>query len=253
MSDEDQKLYCLDAKGVRTLVRAGVLTGVGLPGSPHPSAETVREAVNRTLVRNQSWLETELVVEPEGGATSQNSQPESGDAGEPVAPLRQPSRWERFWDWFLRRSPAQQLPPENIRARDDTQAIGDWEACQGDDNLDAAFNWMRHVLDRDYSDEEIERAIVVVEVGRSTVYTAHRVDASGVEIRGLLSEAERGHAESMARRNRQGDIQDFANAAAPQMVALLAKAAKRPTDEERAEVVAGLAHKDRDPGQESHG
>lgn len=103
--------------------------------------------------------------------------------------------------------------------------LADRRACQGKDPLEAAVNWARHILDRDFEYPEVRRALVVVEVGRGlharTFYATHRTDASGVEVRGLLSEALRGQTELVTRSNRHHDIDTFAKALAPQLEGLV--------------------------------
>jgi hypothetical protein len=107
------------------------------------------------------------------------------------------------------------------------QEVGDRRACQGEDPLEAAVNWMRHVIDRDFDSQaqQIKRAVVIVEVGSGrkalTVFTSHRVDVTPVELRGLLSEAMRGQEEMFTRANRHADIDGFVNEALPQLLAAL--------------------------------
>jgi len=127
---------------------------------------------------------------------------------------------ERFPEWMFRR-PRRTFGESEFRPLS-LQEQGDRRACQGADPLEAADNWMRHVLDRDFEYPEITRAIVVVEVGRGpraqTLYTTHRVDATPVEVRGLLSEALRGQSEIIARANRHRDIDNYAKATVPQLL-----------------------------------
>lgn len=104
----------------------------------------------------------------------------------------------------------------------------DRDACQGADGLEAAVNWMQFVLGRDYDGLAVKRCVIVAEVGEGqeaqTFYTGHSVDATPVEIRGLLSEGLRGQAETVTRAIRQRDIEQFANAVLPELTESLQEA-----------------------------
>lgn len=117
------------------------------------------------------------------------------------------------------------MPPWLRRRRrfEGKRWASDREAAEfGGDALERAVNWMQYVLGRDYDGEPIQRAIVVCEVGEpphtGTVYTTHDVDATGVEVRGLLSEALRAHSENHTRSNRHADVQFFAAAVTGQLL-----------------------------------
>lgn len=135
----------------------------------------------------------------------------------------------RLPEWMFRRR-RRSFHDEPMRLPS-KQEVEDRRACQGKDRLDAAVNWMRHVVDRDFEyPPEIMRAVVVIEVGRGpgaqTLYTTHRVDATPVEVRGLLAEGLRGNAETVSRANRHADIEMFAKALAPQLQELVSEKAE---------------------------
>lgn len=123
----------------------------------------------------------------------------------------------------------------------------DYAACQGDDGLEAAESWMRFVIDRDFEDLPVRRCVIVAEVGEGhqarVVYTTHDVRATPVEIRGLLQEGLRGLDEIRVRAFRKYDIEEFVNAAVPQIVERLRERQIAPEDIAR--VVSGLVKKPR--------
>jgi hypothetical protein len=127
----------------------------------------------------------------------------------------------------------------------------DEDACHGADGMEAAGNWMQYVLGRDFDGQAVQRCVIVAEVGEGhqaqVVYTTHDVHATPVEVRGLLEEGLRGLDEIRIRAFRRHDIEEFVNAAVPQIVARLRESETPPTPEEMARVVSGLVHKQQDP------
>jgi hypothetical protein len=102
----------------------------------------------------------------------------------------------------------------------------DREAAEaGADGLESAVNWMQHVLGRDFEGGEVSRCVIVAEVqtpaGPATVYTTHSVDAAPVDVRGLMTEGLRALDELRAREIRRRDIEEFVNAALPQLLQAL--------------------------------
>ena len=99
----------------------------------------------------------------------------------------------------------------------------DREAAEaGSDGLESAVSWMQHVLGRDFDGGEVSRCAIVAEVqtpaGPVTVYTTHSLDATPVEVRGLLTEGLRALDEIRAREVRRRDIEEFVNEALPQLL-----------------------------------
>ncbi len=98
----------------------------------------------------------------------------------------------------------------------------DREACHGADGLESAVNWMQYILGRDFDGRAVNRCVIVAEVGEgqeaATVYATHSVDATPVEVRGLLHEGIRAQDEGVARMRRHSDIQQFVSAAVPQLL-----------------------------------
>lgn len=141
--------------------------------------------------------------------------------------------------------------PKWMRRRPPAAPKDDYDACQGADGMEAAFNWMRYVLDRDFKNLPIGRCVIVAEVGEGhharVVYTTHDVRSTPVEIRGLLEEGLRGLDEIRIRAFREYDIEQFVNAAVPQIVARLRESDTPPTPEEMARVVSGLVRKQQHP------
>lgn len=135
--------------------------------------------------------------------------------------------------------------PRWMRRKPPEPPADDYAACQGDDGLDAAENWMRFVIDRDYRNLPVGRCVIVAEVGEGhharVVYTTHDVEATPVEVRGLLEEGLRGLDEIRVRAFRKYDIEEFVNAAVPQIVERLRE--RQVSPEEIARVVAGLVRK----------
>ena len=102
----------------------------------------------------------------------------------------------------------------------------DREAAEaGADGLESAVNWMQHVLGRDFDGAEVTRCVIVSEVqtpgGPATLYTTHSVDAGPVDVRGLLTEGLRALDELREREVRRRDIEEFVNAALPQLLEAL--------------------------------
>ncbi len=127
--------------------------------------------------------------------------------------------------------------------------VGRWtddrDACFGADGLESSVNWMQYVLGRDFDGLAVNRCVIVAEVGEghqaSTVYTTHDVDATPLEVRGLLGEGLRALDETRVRAFRQSDIEQFVNAAVPQIVERLRE--RQVSPEDIARVVSGLAKK----------
>lgn len=130
----------------------------------------------------------------------------------------------------------------------------DRAACRGRDAIEAASNWARHIVARDYPDAPIAHAVLVVEVGEGseamTIYATGDVDTPGTKTRGMLSDGLRAHKLIHDREAHRVDLEHYSQAIAEQLAEIVDRRLEAAFDAQNDNRRQSQRHQDpRDPGQ----